>query len=51
MTFYISLSLGIIAVTLRAMARARVTLLPTGGYTVLLVAYLVLLAGVALKGV
>jgi hypothetical protein len=50
-TFYISVSLALIAVALRAMAMAGVIVFPTGGYLVLLVAYLVLLAGVALKRV
>ena len=50
-TFYSSLSLAFISVALHAMAMAGVTLLPTSGYLVLLVAYVVLVAGVALKGV
>jgi hypothetical protein len=50
-TFYISVSLAIIAVVLRVMVISGVWLLPTGGYFVLLVAYLVLLAGITLKGV
>jgi hypothetical protein len=50
-TFYISVALAIISVVLRAMAITDIRPLPTGGYVVLLVAYLVLLASVTLKGV
>jgi len=47
---------GLISVVLKAMAVTGVTVFPTGGYftggyLVLLVAYLVLLAGITLKGV
>jgi hypothetical protein len=55
-TFYISISVALISVVLKAMAVTGVTVFPTGGYfaggyLVLLVAYLVLLAGITLKGV
>ena len=55
-TFYISISVALISVVLKAMAVTGVTVFPTGGYFtggyfVLLVAYLVLLAGITLKGV
>ena len=47
--FYISVALAIVAVVLRSYRGSP--LFHTGGYVVLLVAYLVLLAGVTLKGV
>jgi hypothetical protein len=55
-TFYLSLSLTFISVMIETMAVTGVTLFPnveycTGGYLVLLWAYLVLFAGNALKGV
>jgi hypothetical protein len=48
--FYISVALAIIAVVLRFLAYRGTPLFHTGGYVVLLVGYLVLLAGVTLKG-
>jgi hypothetical protein len=50
--FYISIALAIISVVLRALVYAGIwTPLHTGGYLVLLVGYLVLLAGNVLKRV
>ena len=52
--FYISVALAIISVVLRALIYAGIlSHIPTGGggYVILLVGYLVLLAGVTLKGV
>jgi hypothetical protein len=49
--FYISVSLALLSVMFKALAAAGVILFPTGGYLVLLAAYLVLLAGVSFKGV
>jgi hypothetical protein len=54
MIFYISVALAVISVVLRALVYAKIAMpitLPTGGYLVLLVAYLVLLAGVTFRGV
>jgi hypothetical protein len=53
MIFYISIALAIISVVIRALvfAKASMPFFPTGGYLILLVGYLVLLAGVTLKGV
>ena len=55
-TFYLSLSLVFISMMIEAMGVTGVTLFPnvghcTGGYLVLLWAYLVLFAGNAFKGV
>jgi hypothetical protein len=52
MMFYISVALAVISVIIRALIFAKVSLpVPTGGYLILLVGYLVLLAGVTMKGV
>jgi hypothetical protein len=49
--FYTSAALAIIAIVLRVMVWAGAAILPTGGFVIRLTGYLVLLAGVALKGV
>jgi hypothetical protein len=53
MIFYVSIALAIISLVIRALVFAKVSmpLFPTGGYLILLVGYLVLLAGVTLKRV
>jgi hypothetical protein len=51
LTFYISVALAIIAVILRFLAYVGSSPFPTGGFVILLIGYLALLAGVALKGV
>jgi hypothetical protein len=54
MIFYISVALAVLSVVLRALVYAKISTpipLTTGGYLVLLVGYLVLLAGVTFKGV
>jgi hypothetical protein len=56
MMFYISVALAVISIIIRALVFAKVSLpvsLPghTGGYLILLVGYLVLLAGVTFRGV
>jgi hypothetical protein len=54
MIFYISIALAVISVVLRALVYAKISMPispPTGGYLVLVVAYLVLLAGVTFRGV
>jgi hypothetical protein len=43
--FFISVALAIIAVVLRIMLYTGTSMVPTGGFGVLLIAYLVLLAG------
>lgn len=48
-TFFFSVALAIIAVVLRVMAMKHVV--PTGGYLLLLAAYLVLLAGNLFEGI
>jgi hypothetical protein len=50
-TFYISVALAVFAVVLRVMAVMDVAILPTGGYLVLLIGYVVLLAGTLFHGV
>ena len=50
-TFYISVALAIIAVVLRFLAYLGISPFPTGGFLILLLGYLALLAGVALEGV
>jgi len=51
MMFYISVALAIISVVLHVMAYMEIDIFPTTGYLILLVSYLVLLAGVTFKGV
>jgi hypothetical protein len=51
MIFYISVALAIISVLLRAIVYEGNLPIGGGGYVILLVGYLVLLAGVTLKGV
>ena len=54
MIFYISIALAVISVVFRALVYAKISMpipLPTGGYLVLLVGYLVLLAAATFKGV
>jgi hypothetical protein len=49
--FYISVALAIIAVVLRFLSYRGTPLFHTGGFVILLIGYLALLAGVTLKGV
>jgi hypothetical protein len=49
--FYISVGLAIIAILLRFLAYIGIVTFHTFAFVILLIAYLVLLAGVALKGV
>jgi hypothetical protein len=50
-TFYISVALATLAVVLRLLAYTGISPLRTGGFLILLLGYLALLAGVALEGV
>ena len=50
MMFYISVGLAIVSVVLHAMAYFGISKVPTTGYLILVVGYLVLLAGVTFRG-
>jgi hypothetical protein len=49
--FYISVALAILSVLVRLMVVSGHPIFPTGGYVILLIGYLALLAGVSFKGV
>ena len=50
MIFYISVALVVISVVLHVMAYMGISTVPTTGYLILLVGYLVLLGGVTFSG-
>jgi hypothetical protein len=50
-TFLISVALAVVAVVLRFLAYMGIDVFHTGGFVILLLGYLVLLAGNALRGV
>jgi len=50
-TFFVSVGLAVIAVVFRVMAVLDIEIFQTGGYLLLLIAYLVLLVGTLLRGV
>jgi hypothetical protein len=50
-TFYISVAVAIVAVVLRFLAYSGIGTFHTGGFVILLIGYLVLLAGNVLEGV